>query len=418
MVKLAQTRLVGTIAVTALCAVAATKAFAQDPGLVLNEQLNIGDVIVGERLNVVDASAQVSTSVAAQGNSLIGGTEGQDIQVYSQQDNRGTARARSDLNLGGQTDGIVVSTVQARGNYLAGTANKARMQIEASQTSSGPVEAATVLEGKQALLYGGAHMGTAAIANSMALSGSGTASDRVAVVGTIEQTTSGTVFATTRGSPRFVREPSQFSAQAIGNAVQSTTGPNANQELSVRQRTTAGRVEADVGIYAGNGWDLTANANATGNTAAFYNQGGSLITTTDQANASAIVSETELSSYDFGKATAVATSMGNEVIVGNNDIYLEIDNTQLNTGGVEATASFSGQKGYDAYVGANAVGNSVTGYVCGDCGGKIGVTNQQVNSGNVTATANTTINGSGRHIITGTTATGNAATFYATRPGG
>jgi len=403
---------------TALCAIAATEASAQDGGLVLNEQLNLGDIIVGERLNVIDTSAQVSSSVTAQGNSLIGATEGENIRVQSQQEMQGAARARSDMSLGGQTDGVVVSTVQARGNYLAGTANNARMQIEAQQTTTGAVNAQTFITGDDALLAGGAVIATGAIANTVALSGSGTASDRAAVVGTIDQSASGPVFASTRGSPRWVRDPSDFSAQAIGNAVQSTTGPNSNQELAIRQRTNGERIEADVGLYAGNGWDLVARANATANTVSVYNQGGSLITTTDQANSSAVYAEAELSSYDFGKATAVATSTGNEVIVGNNDIYLEIDNSQLNSGGVEATANFTGQNGYDAYVGANAVGNSVTGFVCGDCGGNVNITNQQVNSGNVTATATTVINGSGRHIITGTTATGNAATFYATRPGG
>ena len=404
--------------VTLLCVAAATEVSAQSRGLVLNEQLTLGDVVAGERLNVVDPSAQVSSSVAAQGNTLIGGTEGQDIAVQSRQDMQGQARARLETTIGGQAQGILNTTVQARGNYLAGSSTNARMQIDAAQAASGPVVAQTQITGTEAQLAGGAIMATGAIANTIALSGSGTPSDRAAVVGLIDQSTSSTVFASTRGSPRFVREPSDFAAQAMGNAVQSTTGPNANQELLIRQRSSGDQIQADVGIYVGNGWDLTARSVATANSAAVYNQGGSLITTTDQNNSSAVYSETDLSSYDFGKATAIAHATGNEVIIGNNDIYLEIDNAQMNTGGVEATALFTGYNGYDAYVGANAVGNNVTGYVCGDCGGNVNITNQQVNSGNVSATANTVINGSGRHIITGTTATGNAATFYATRPGG
>ena len=406
------------MAATALCAATATEALAQSSGLVLNEQLQLGDVLAGERLNVVDAQAQINQSVTAQGNSLVGGTEGQDVAVLSQQDARGATRAGSELTLGGQTDGILVSTVQARANYLGATANNARLTLEAAQSSSADVEASTQIMGDQSMLAGGAYIATGAIANTVALGGTGAADNRAAVVGTVDQLSSGNVFAVTRGSPRWVRDPSDFSAQAVGNAVQSTTGPNSNQELAVRQRTTGQAIAADVGIYAGNGWDLAARANATANTAAFYNQGGSLITTTDQGNTAQVSADAELSSYDFGKATTIATATGNEVIVGNNDIYLEIDNTQVNSGGVEATASFTGYQGYDAYVGANAVGNSVTGYVCGDCAGNMSVSNQQLNNGNVTATSNTVINSAGRHIITGTTAVGNAATFYATRPGG
>ena len=99
--------------------------------------------------------------------------------------------------------------------------------------------------------------------------------------------------------------------------------------------------------------------------------------------------------------------------IANNDIYVDIDNTQLNTGGVEATASFTGQKGYDAYVGAQAAGNAITGY-----GAAPVVRNVQSNSGDVSATATTTINGSGRHVIAGANAVGNAATFYVTGTGG
>ncbi|MNL69542.1 hypothetical protein D3C87_1944140 [compost metagenome] len=90
----------------------------------------------------------------------------------------------------------------------------------------------------------------------------------------------------------------------------------------------------------------------------------------------------------------------------------------MNTGGVEATASFVGQKGYDAYVGANAAGNSITGYACAECGGDLNARNVQTNTGNVSAIANTTINGNGRNVIAGAHAVGNAATFYVTRTGG
>ena len=85
MAKLAQIRLAGTIAVTALCAAAANAAVAQDRGLVLNNQLQLGDVVAGHTLNVVDVSDQVTVSTAAQGNSQAGGADGQDLDVRSTQ---------------------------------------------------------------------------------------------------------------------------------------------------------------------------------------------------------------------------------------------------------------------------------------------------------------------------------------------
>ena len=116
-------------------------------------------------------------------------------------------------------------------------------------------------------------------------------------------------------------------------------------------------------------------------------------------------------------APKLARSVANETVAGNNDIYLKLDNTQLNTGGVEATATYVGVNGYDTYVGADAVGNAVTGYGCSKCGGDVNITNNQTNTGNVTATTNATI-GAGRTAVVGANAVGNTATFYVSRPGG
>ena len=401
-----------------MCVAAATEVAAQDRGLVLNEQIQLGDVIVGQTLNVVDVSEQVTVSTAAQGNSLIGGADGEALDVRSSQDMRGDASASIALTLGGAANGLVTSATQARGNYLAGTATNAQMAIDTTQTVSGDVMASTVITGTDAQLVGGGQIGAAAIGNTAALAGNGLGGDRASLIGTIDQTATGEIRATNTASPLFVRDPAEFSSQAVANTVQATTGPSANQELEVRQRSSGAMVEADTGVWAGNGWNLAARAHAGGNQAAFYNQGGSLVPTTDQANSAVIRSEAELSSYDFGKATAAATAVANTVTVGNNDIYVDIDNTQVNSGGVEATASFVGQTGYDAYVGANAAGNSVTGYACADCGGDLNARNVQTNSGNVSAVASATINGSGRNVIAGANAVGNAATFYVTRTGG
>jgi hypothetical protein len=109
--------------------------------------------------------------------------------------------------------------------------------------------------------------------------------------------------------------------------------------------------------------------------------------------------------------------MANEVVIGNNDRYLQIDNAQVNSGGVEVTAGFAGTHGYDVRVNAEAVGNAVTGYACSVCEGVMDVTNAQTNAGPVSSRATTDIRGSGRSVVTGATATGNSATFYVSRPG-
>lgn len=374
--------------------------------------------MAGQRLNVVDVSDQVTVSAAASGNSLAGGTEGEALRLRSSQTMHGDAASSTTLTLGGDTNGRVTSVTQARANYLAGTAINAPMAVEAEQIGHGDVTATSRITGTDARLINGGQIASGAYGNTVALAGAASGSDRTAITGTIDQTMHGDARATNTASPRYAPAPTDFSSEAVANAVQVSTGPSSNQELTVRQRSSGAVVEADTSVWAGNAWDLVGRGRATGNQAAFYNQGGSLVTTTDQDNSAQVRGAVELSSYDFGAATAAADAIGNNVVVGNNDIYVDIDNIQNNTGGVEATASFVGQKGYDAYVGANAAGNSITGYACAECGGDLNANNVQTNAGNVRAMATTTINGQGRNVISGANAVGNAATFYVTGNGG
>ena len=199
--------------------------------------------------------------------------------------------------------------------------------------------------------------------------------------------------------------------------MQATSTPNSHQNLSVSQNASGAGVTAWTGVWAGNAWDIAARNRAASNQAAFYNQGGSLVVDVDQQNAAEVLSRTELSSYDFGAAHSTAEAVGNEVHAGNNDIYVSIDNTQMNTGGVTASAGFTGQNGYDAYVGANAAGNAVTGFGCSTCGSDLNVRNSQTNMGDVRATATTNVNGWGRNVVAGANAVGNTASFYVTNPG-
>ena len=182
-------------------------------------------------------------------------------------------------------------------------------------------------------------------------------------------------------------------------------------------RSAGDAVTASTSANAANAWDLAGRARATANQTLLYNDGGSVVATTDQSNLSRVRASATVTSYDWGAAAAVAAGTGNEVVAGTNDVYLEIDNSQVNSGGVEVSADFTGTNGYDAYVSADAVGNSVTGYVCSTCQGNLIATNAQTNSGPVSATATTTVRGTGRATASSASAVGNTATFYVSRPG-
>lgn len=396
-----------------LCAAAATEAMAQDGTIVLNNQIQMGDVVAGQTLNVVDTDEQVTVSTSARGNSFSGAVENGTITVDSTQEMHGDALATTTMTLGGDTAGRVTATTQAGGNYLAASAYGANLEVDASQrVTDGEIVAYSTVTDDSARLLAGATVDASAIANTAALGGDG-----ATVAGTIAQESSATIRAGNLASTQYIPAQAAFSSQAMANAVAVNSDAASNQNLYVRQRSTGDLIESDASANAGNAWDLAGRARASANQAVFQNQGGAQIVETDQANAAGVRAAAITTAYDYGAAEAYARAAGNDVSVGNNDVYVEIDNTQFNSGGVDSTATFSGTNGYDVYVGADAVGNSVTGYACSECAGYLTATNVQTNSGSVTATANTTVAGSARAVITGTNAVGNAATFYVSTPG-
>lgn len=401
------------IAATVLCAAAATEAAAQDGTIVLNQQLQLGDVFAGQTLNVVDSQDQVTTSTSAQGNSASGAVQNDSITVQSDQDMQGDAVATTEITLGGDTWGAVNATTQAGGNYLAVSAYDATLTLDATQSNTGGLVSATTEVGdSSARLHAGASVGASAISNTVALYGEGSF-----VSGTINQSSSAVVRSFGRIESQYIPAAASVTSQAIVNAVAVNSGQTSGQDLSIVQRSTGDYIEAEASANAGNAWDLAARARATANQAVLYNEGGSVVTASDQQNASFVRASALTTAYDYGRAEAYARGAANELSVGNNDIYVEIDNTQFNSGGVDVTATFSGTNGYDVSVGADAVGNSVTGYACSDCEGYLEARNAQTNSGHVSAVANTTVTGSNRSVISGANAVGNSASFYVSRPG-
>ncbi len=408
-------RLAGTIAATALCAAAATEAAAQTPpddSLVLNQQLQLGDVFSHQTLNVVDAQEQVTVSTSAQGNSASGAVENGSITVQSDQDMRGDAVASTEMTMGGDTWGVVNATTQAQGNYLAVSAYDAELTVDATQSNTGGLVSATSRLGDDdARLLGGAYINASAISNTTALYGEGSF-----VEGSIDQSSSATVLAYNRIETQYIPAGAVIDAQAVVNAVQSTSGQTSGQNLAIVQTSTGDFVEAESSANSGNAWDLAGRARASANQAVLYNEGGSVVASARQDNTAFVRAAATTTAYDYGRAEAHARGAANELSVGNNDIYVEIDNSQFNSGGVDVTATFSGTNGYDVYVGADAVGNRVTGYSCSDCGGYLEASNSQSNGGDVSATANTAVAGSTRSVITGANAVGNSASFYVSRP--
>ncbi len=325
---------------------------------------------------------------------------------------RGDATARTDVVLGGETWGEVNVTTQAGGNYLAVSAYDSNLTVDAAQSNTGGlVSAVSEVGDSSARLHAGGNVAASAISNTVALYGEGSL-----LQGDVDQASSATVRSFSRIQSQYIPATAAVTAESIGNAVAATSGQTSGQDLSIVQSSTGDFLEADASANAGNAWDLAARARATANQAVLNNQGGAVVAASSQANSSFVRAAALTTAYDYGRAEAYARGAANELVVGNNDIYVEIDNTQLNSGGVDVSATFSGTNGYDVYVGADAVGNAVTGYACADCEGYLEATNSQTNNGDVSARASSTVAGSNRAVIAGANAVGNSATFHVSRP--
>jgi len=407
------------IAATATFALLATEASAQETPLCDPEtgatcsstQTQSGEVIGTVNLNVSIDQLEVTND--ARGNSLAGGIEDSSGSLTSRQTMTGATRANTSLVLNGESDGVIVSPTDARGNYLGVSTDGATFTVDAAQIATGErVEATTDIDAPAAHVLDGMAGGSLAVANSVAMGGPSSS-----ITGVIDQSAQTTVFAETAADVQYIPAQADFSSQAMANVVQVSTTGASHQDLIVRQTNAPSTVEARTDVYVDNAWNLAARANAGANQTVLYNAGGSMVANTNQTNQGRVRAVAQAQTNLQGQTTVSARAVANEVVAGNNDIYLELDNTQLNSGGVEASAVSIGVDGYDTYVGAEAVGNSVTGYACSQCGGEINITNTQTNDGNVSATATTTI-GSGRAAVVGVTAVGNSATFYVSRPGG
>jgi hypothetical protein len=399
------------IAATVTYAAAATEALAQDGSTVLNGQIQLNDSVAETTLNVVDAAA-VDAYASALGNEVLTSVVDTNGRLTSDQTMQGGARATVSLTLEGDT-GPLKARADATGKSLGGTAERGSLDLDVRQTVGAPsVIARARIENDTARLLEGGELTATARGNVAALRAT-----EGRVSGSIAQTsTAASIDAGALALTRYIPAAAMVSAQALGNAVQSGGTGASSAALDIRQVSDGALVTAAVSANAGNAWDLAGRARAAANQTILRNAGGSVVAATDQTSRSAVRAASLVTAYDFGRAEASATAAGNSAQVGNNDRYVEVDNSQFNGGVVSADAAFVGAWGYDAQVGAEAVGNNVIAYACAACEGTLVAANSQTNTAAVTSTATASVGGQGRAVVVGANAIGNRATFYVTGP--
>jgi len=379
---------------------------------VLNEQIQLGDVFAGQTLNVVDADGATTAVTTATGNALSGAVESGSLTLTSTQTLQGSVNATTALTAAGSAGNPATILTQATGNTGDAGAYGASLAASVGQTAgAGTVRAATTIDASNAAIYGGATVGATALSNSQAFAVQGGA-----LQANVTQSGAGITEAEIGASVRYIPGPATFSASAVANNL-SSAGEDSVQTLTVGQSSTGARTQAAVFVAAGNAWNLTGAATATGANVSVSNAGASLDAAITQSNQSYVRAQSEVSAYDFGLGSAQAFAVGASSMAGNEGEMTLIDNLQTTSGGVEAVAAFTGHDGYDAYASATAIGNAATGYACADCGGAIEANNSQTNGSGVSATASVNVTGSNRATVGTANAVGNSATFYVTRPG-
>jgi len=272
-------------------------------------------------------------------------------------------------------------------------------------TAIGMLEASTASAGDVSLA-------TTAAANSISL---GLSNGSAGVL--INQTSAASVLADGGAVVGYVSGTADVSGTAAGNTMSLVGTDTSAARLEVFQSNTGVIVQASQFTAYGNAQTAITSTSSSGNIATTVNEGPLLDLTSTQFNQSYVRAQAEGTSYLYGEGGATAFGVGNSVLAGNTGEAVVLENVQLNTGGgVEVIASFSGAEGYDSYARATAVGNDVTGYSCGSCSGQMTVGSSQTNTADVGATA-TTSAGTGRLVNSSSTAVGNNASFYVTRPG-
>lgn len=393
-----------------LCGAATSQTL---PSEVINNQVQAGDIFSQGALNIVTVEEGVDASTSATGNSVQAYADQADMAVTSNQTVVGSVVGQTVVNVTGSLGEESYVSTTALGNTADVGVNQGTVTGVISQIStfSPEVTARTQIEGETAQA-GNLGASALAMANNVNLSlTNGSAGVRV------NQTNGADVLADGGAVLQYVSGTASVSGVAVGNNASSVGDQNSAQRLAIGQTNNAAITQASQFTAYGNVQTAVTSTTAAGNSSSAFNEGPLLDVTNYQANNSYVRSQSEGSAYLFGSGSAIAYGAGNSAVAGNTGAEVVLDNTQWNgAGGVEVIATFTGDTGYDGYAQATAVGNDVTGYACSDCTGSMTINNSQTNNGDVSAASGVTVNNSGRSITGVSTATGNSAVFYVTRP--
>jgi hypothetical protein len=397
-------------AAAGLAAALAAPVFAQTTKTAaLNGQLNWGDVVADINVVTRDGARSAAAVATAAGNSVSGANLTGDLDAGSEQTMSGATFAYATLHGGNVTHANAMSTAQA--NTLQAQTMNGALNLTAEQ----------IADGGDALARSRVNIRNAktlSAVSSAASNNAATAAHHGDLNVAITQSASNSAYAITDVDACCTGQTAAGASAAINtwNSSSSTSTVNAQY----KQTSTGAASEATADVYQNRAYGLTAATTAAANSASIANEWGYVQTRGRQTSSTNVKADTRITLPDFSGTTSIsAYGVGNSTLATNVGSDMVVDIAQLNTGGVDANAEFTGAS-YDhgdVVLASTAIGNGFTGYVCSQCGdAALTGAVSQTNGGNILSTGSITANGAGA-IFGSASAIGNSATFITTQKG-
>lgn len=362
---------------------------------------------------MVEVSDDTQGSSTATGNAYSAAASRHDADMRSYQETQGQVVADTRLDVASNSGETTSLTTTATGNFVQATGYGSTVTgVYTQATGANAVTAHSHTEAP-----GGR---TGEIASSVQAAGNAQAFGLEYASGGVRTSQTNAAAVTTDGGGvyGYVAGTASFAATTAANDVTLSGANGSAARMIVDQNNTAPLTQAAQFTAFANVQDAVTTATASGNNVNTVNEGDLLDVTARQSNQAYVRAQSASSAYQYGSASASAYGVGNAIVAGDIGGELLLDTVQSNDGGgIEAVARFDGTEGYDASVSATAYGNSVTGYACSDCQGRLDVNNDQINNADVGAQSVVNV-ASGRSARGAANAVGNSATYYVSRPSG
>lgn len=385
------------------CGVASSQTV--DGGLVINGQVQLGDVLSTQLLSVEEAVDGVQMTTDATANEVVAHRNNGSVVFDSGQTLGAYSAATSSGYVAGRVRQPYDILTTATGNTATVSARNGQALGESTQVISEG-------GGTLAAAYNGVD-GPAREAVIEANAGGNTqgwSALRGRIGSTTHQINAGVTEAKAEGE--FWRA-SELELTAVA-AANNVTADAAQSDLDMAVTQTTGdaptRALADSHVY--DVGYVSGYAEASGNSIDVAADGGVAGLVSTQTNNGRVIAEAQTSAKFFDYGEAVSYGVGNSANLANVGPKTELHNRQVNNGDVLSRATFSGGSGNDVAATATAYGNQLTGFGCTECGGELYADSAQRNEGGVQAVTSTTLGrGRARSVNNAAAATGNSATF-------